>query len=159
LSGNCNLDGEAMTRVSTDERAFPDGMPEPTIDEISRPFWEACDAHRLVVQRCKNCGTHRSPPKPACWSCGSFDHGWSESSGHGRVFTYTIAHHCPHPVAKLRVPYNIAVVELDDCDNVLLLSNVIGCPHTDLRVDLPVEVVWEDRGEGRSLYRFKPHDG
>lgn len=74
------------------------------------------------------------------------------------MFTYTFAHHCPHPVAKLRVPYNIVVVELEDCDNVLLTSNVIDCADEDLCVGLPVELVWEDRVDGRSLYRFRRID-
>jgi uncharacterized OB-fold protein len=72
------------------------------------------------------------------------------------VFTYTIAHHCPHPIAQDRLPYNVAVIELEDCDRVLLTSNVVDCPDDALRVDLPVEVVWEDRRDGQSLYRFRP---
>jgi uncharacterized OB-fold protein len=103
-----------------------------------------------------DCGLHRSPPKPLCWDCGSFDFAWSQSSGRGSIFSYTIAHHSPHPVASESLPYNIAVIELDDCDGVLLLSNVVGCSNAALRVGLPVEVVWEDRRGGRSLYRFRP---
>ena len=48
------------------------------------------------------------------------------------------------------------MIELDDCDGVLLVSNVVGCADGDLRVDLPVEILWEDRGDGQSLYRFRP---
>ncbi len=135
---------------------FADGMPQPTLDPDTRPFWEACSDHRLLVQRCADCGAHRSPPKPVCWRCGCFESTWSESSGRGRVFSYTIVHHCPHPVAQHRLPYNLAVIELEDCDRVLLTSNVVNCPDSALRVELPVEVVWEDRRDGQSLYRFRP---
>jgi hypothetical protein len=48
------------------------------------------------------------------------------------------------------------VIELEDCNRVLLLSNVVGCPESALRVGLPVEIVWEDRSGGQSLYRFRP---
>jgi uncharacterized OB-fold protein len=72
------------------------------------------------------------------------------------VFSYTIAHHSPHPVAQDCLPYNIAVIELEDCDQVLLISNIVHCPDDALRVALPVEVVWEDRSDGHSLYRFRP---
>lgn len=145
-----------VTLVESDEPYFPEGMPQPTPGHGSRPFWEACNDHRLLVQHCTACGLHRSPPRPVCGDCGSFDHAWSESSGRGHVFTYTIVHHSPHPVSRERLPYNVAVVELDDCDRVLLTSNVVSCPNDVLRVGLPVEVVWEDRSDGQSLYRFRP---
>ena len=143
-------------RVESEQPYFPDGMPQPTLYPDSRPFWEACGDHRLIVQRCADCGAHRSPPKPMCWSCGSFESAWSESTGRGCVFTFTIVHHSPHPVAQDRLPYNIAVIELEDCHQVLLTSNVVNCPDDALRVGLRVEVVWEDRGDGQSLYRFQP---
>lgn len=142
--------------VETDDPYFPAGMPQPAMGPDSRPFWEACNDHRLLVQRCADCGSHRSPPKPLCGSCGSFECAWSESSGRGRVFTYTIVHHSPHPLSQDRLPYNIAVIELEDCDRVLLTSNVVNCPNDALYVDLPVEVVWEDRRDEQSLYRFQP---
>jgi len=146
-----------MTRlIKVEDAYFPDGMPQPTLDPDSRLFWEACKEHRLLVQRCADCGAHRSPPKPVCWRCNSFECAWSESSGRGVVFTYTIVHHSPHPVAQERLPYNIVVVELEDCDHILLTSNIVNCPDAELRVDLPVEIVWEDRADGQSLYRFQP---
>ena len=142
--------------VDSSDAYFPEGMPQPTRNLDTRPFWEACGEHRLLVQRCADCGAHRSPPKPVCWRCGSFESAWSESSGRGRVFTYTVVHHSPHPVAQDRLPYNIAVIELDDCDRVLLTSNVVNCPDDALRVDLGVEIVWEDCSDGQSLFRFRP---
>lgn len=135
---------------------FADGMPQPRFDLHTRPFWDACREHRLLIQRCSECGAHRSPPKALCADCGSFAYDWTESQGLGRVFTYAIAHHCPHPVASASLPYNIAVIELDDCDRALLISNVIDCREDLLRVGLPVQLVWEDRSDGQTLYRFRP---
>ena len=146
-------------RRESDKAYFPQGMPLPRRDANSRRFWEACDEHRLLVQRCARCGVHRAPPKPVCGRCGSFEHDWSESCGRGRVFSYTIAHHSPHPVAAERLPYNIAVIELEDCGGALLLSNVVECLNSALRVDLPDEVIWEARRDGQSLYRFRPVEG
>ena len=135
---------------------FADGMPLPALDLHTRPFWDACREHRLLVQRCGDCGAHRSPPKSLCAGCASFAYNWSESGGLGRVFAYTIAHHSPHPIAAANLPYNIAMIELDDCDRALLISNVVDCEEGMLRVNLPVELVWEDRSDGQSLYRFRP---
>ena len=135
---------------------FEDGMPLPAIDPHTAAFWEACTAHRLCVQRCAECGAHRNPPKPVCWRCRSAHYGWSESSGRGQVFSYTVVHHSPHPIAAARIPYNIAVIQLEDCDHALIISNVVDCKDPDLRVNLPVQVTWEDRSDGQTLFRFRP---
>ena len=137
---------------------FAAGMPLPALDVHTRPFWDACREHRLVIQRCEDCGAHRSPPKPLCATCASFAYAWSESKGLGRVFAYTIAHHSPHPIAAAHLPYNIAVIELDDCDGALLISNVVDCEEGMLCVNLPVRVAWEDRSDGQPLYRFRPRN-
>ena len=51
---------------------FADGMPLPAQNLHTRPFWDACREHRLLIQCCVDCGIHRSPPKPLCARCGSF---------------------------------------------------------------------------------------
>jgi uncharacterized protein len=141
------------------EPYFGDGMPVPEISDDTEPFWAACNRHQLLVQRCASCGTHRFPPRPVCWSCQSLGSAWTESSGHGHVFSYTVAYHTAHAVAVEAVPYNIAIIELDDCGSVLVISNVVACPPDQLRVGLPVQLSWEDRADGQSLYRFRPADG
>ena len=143
-------------KLDASQPYFGEGMPLPAVDTLTRPFWEACAAHRLMIQRCAECSAHRSPPKPVCWKCQSSNYAWSESTGRGRIFSYTIVHHSPHPTALEQIPYNIAVVELEDCEHVLLTSNVVDCPNQELRVGLPDEVTWEDRSDGQPLFRFRP---
>ena len=88
-----------MIRDESDGSYFPEGMPLPGMDATSRPFWAACNEHRLLVQRCAECGVHRSPPQPLCGRCGSFESDWSDSLGRGRVFSYTIVPpHSPPPL-------------------------------------------------------------
>jgi uncharacterized OB-fold protein len=137
------------------EPYFGDGMPVPELSDDTTPFWDACNRHRLLVQRCGRCGTHRFPPRPVCWNCQSLDSEWSESSGEGSVFSYTIAYHTAHAVAFEEVPYNIAIIELADCGGALVISNVVDCPPDRLRVGMPVHLAWEDRPDGQSLYRFR----
>jgi uncharacterized OB-fold protein len=54
------------------------------------------------------------------------------------------------------VPYNVSVIELDDCGGVLVTSNVVECPADGLHVGMPVRVVWEQVDAALSLYRFTP---
>ena len=72
------------------------------------------------------------------------------------MFSYIVVHHSVFPATDAVVPYNVSVVELDDCDGVLVTSNVVDCPNDDLRVGMPVQLVWEQVDPSLSLYRFKP---
>ncbi len=48
------------------ERWFPDSMPLPAASSDTLAWWQAAAEHRLVVQRCDNCGRYRHPPSPLC---------------------------------------------------------------------------------------------
>lgn len=140
----------------TEPRTFPDGLPVPESDPLTAPFWEGCAARELRIQRCNSCGVHRHVPTPICSGCGSFDYGWDVSRGTGRLFTYTVVHHSVHPATASSVPYNASVIELDDCGGVFVTSNVIGCANEDLRVGMPLRLVWEPVPPTLWLYRFTP---
>jgi uncharacterized OB-fold protein len=135
---------------------FGPEMPRPEPDALTAAFWAACREHRLVIQRCRACGTFRHLPHVLCGRCQSPSHEWVASAGRGTVFTYTIVGHSVHPATDHAVPYAVAVVALDDCGRVLVTSNVIGCDPQDVHVGMAVEVAWEDLDDGLSLYRFTP---
>jgi uncharacterized OB-fold protein len=140
----------------TEPRYFSDGMPVPAPEPLTAFFWEGCAARELRIQKCADCGAHRHVPAPICASCRSFDHTWEVSRGRGRIFSYIVVHHSVHPATRDSVPYNVAVVELDDCGGVRVTSNVTGCANEDLRVGMPVRIVWEQVDPELSLYRFTP---
>jgi hypothetical protein len=55
------------------------------------------------------------------------------------------------------VPYVVANVSMDGTDGkVIFLSNVIGIPWEQVKVGMPVEVVFEDVTEEITLPKFKP---
>jgi uncharacterized OB-fold protein len=131
-------------------------MPVPEPDAVTAPFWEGCAARELRIQRCTSCGTHRHVPTPICSRCQSFDYTWDVSNGDGRVFSFIVVHHSVHPATNSSVPYNVAVIELDDCGGVLVTSNVIECENADVHVGMPVRITWEQVDSELSLYRFTP---
>jgi hypothetical protein len=139
------------------ERFFPDGMPMPMADVVTLPWWEAAAQHRLVVQRCKSCGHTRLPPAPLCPECRSTDLDWLEVPGRGEVYTYTLVH---RPMAAdQKLPFVIAVVALADSGGVRMISNVVGCDPAEVRIGMPVELVWEDMSEDLAVPRFRPVAG
>lgn len=132
-------------------------VPQPTPDDAA--YWEFCRDRELRIQRCGDCGRFRHPPMPLCPVCRSAKTDWTAVSGEGTVFSYTVAHHPTHPALKGATPYNIAVVMLDDADDVRVVSNVIDASPEEMRIGLPVSLVWESTSDGGHLARFRKRDG
>ncbi len=131
--------------------------PLPSVDEDIKPFWDACKRHEFRLVRCKVCGAWYFP-LALCRN----DHNepffgnmeWSRASGKGKVFTFVVAHRPYHPGVKDEVPYVFAMIELDE--GPMMGSNVIGCDPYDVKVGMPVEVVFEDVTEEFTLPKFRP---
>ena len=134
---------------------FGEGMPVPAMEIDTEPYWEGCKRHKLMIQRCKRCGTYRHSPAPVCHECHSFDHEFVESAGIGEVYTYTIIHMPLHPATKDQVPYNAVVVQLLDCGGAKIMSNLVEARNEDIRIGSRVQVVWDDVSSDISLPRFR----
>ena len=127
--------------------------PLPEVNDDSRSFWDAAKRHDLVVQKCLNCGTSYFPVSD-CSNCDSPDMEWAKASGKGVVHTYTIFHQRYHRGFADAMPYNVAVIKLTECP--FMLSNVIDCKNEDLKIGMPVEVVFDDIIEEYALPKFRP---
>ena len=130
--------------------------PLPHFTVASEPYWEACGRHELRLQRCSDCDTFRFYPSPMCHApdCMSLEYDWAEVSGKGAVYTYTVVH---RPVSEAwadDAPYVIAMIELDE--GPVMMSNVVDCEPGDVRIGLPVEVIFQDLTEGVALPCFRP---
>jgi uncharacterized OB-fold protein len=76
------------------------------------------------------------------------------ASGKGSVYTFTVTHQNQAPGFRGEVPYVLAVVEL--AEGVRMMTNVVGCAPEDVRIGMPVEVVFEDVTPEVALPRFRP---
>lgn len=132
---------------------LPADGPVPSIDDA--PFWESCRRRELRFQSCGDCGRFRHPPVPACARCQSQDVSWGLASEDARVFSYTIVHHPVSEAMRAHVPYNIVIVEFPARDEVKLISNVVDLPPGEIRLGMPLSVVWEEAANGTPLPRFK----
>lgn len=130
-------------------------MPEPLIqipvDDEGRPFFDAADEGRLVVQRCEACGRLRFPPRPVCPWCHSTGRRFDEVSGRGTIWSFAVPHPPLRPPFDSRAPYNVVVVALDDDPLIRLVGNVVVDHRTDglvledpsrLRIGAPVRVAF-----------------
>jgi hypothetical protein len=80
--------------------------------------------------------------------------GWGQACGRGVVHTFTVVRQSTEPFFKARVPYVVAMVELEEGPRIM--SNVIGCPVDEVHIGMPVIVTFIDAGEGLSLPVFEP---
>ncbi len=125
----------------------------PTPNEETEFFWEGCKHHKLLFQKCNDCGFVRWPVNILCPECLSFNYSIIESKGRGFIFTYAIYHYAYHESFKEKLPYNVAIIKLNE--GPMLLSNIIDCNNDELTCESPVEVVFEDIDDEVSLPKFK----
>lgn len=126
--------------------------PSPRPTDITRPYWEAAAVHQLITQQCQSCGARQFYPRSFCIACSSDDIGWMPCSGKGRVYTYTVNHRASHESLKERLPYVVAMIDLDE--GVRLMANIIGESAAQTKIGARVTVVFEGIGEGITLPQF-----
>jgi len=127
--------------------------PLPVTNEDNAPYWEYCHKHELRMQKCTPCGHIRFPVSVICPKCHSMESEWTRLSGKGKVYSYVIYHLAYHPSYKNDIPYAVAIIQLDEGPR--MESNITGCKVEDIKIDMPVEVYFDDVTEDISLPKFK----
>jgi len=64
-----------------------------------------------------------------------------------------VMHQAYHPGFADELPYAVVVVELEE--GARMTTNVVDCPVGELRIGMPVEVVFEDATPEISLPKFR----
>jgi len=126
--------------------------PTPSID--SQPYWDGLKEHKLKLQKCANCGKIRHYPRPVCDSCWSMEVDWIEASGKGTVHSWTVSHHAFLPAYKKELPLILVTVDLEE--GVRMNSQLRDSKPEDLKLGMPVEVIYEDATDDLTLPMFRP---
>src|SRR5262245_46893437 len=126
-------------------------LPEPGRD--TKPYWDALNEGRLVIQQCGACGKLRHYPRPVCDACYSMEVGWREVSGRGSVHSWTVAHHPFHPGFKAELTYVLVTVDLEEGVRLIVQLHVLA-PDA-VTIGLPVEVAFERPTGGLTLPVFR----
>ena len=127
-------------------------MPKqsPIPDELTKPFWEAANEGRLVIQRCLACTDRRGltvlqfPPEPTCIWCGSGETlGWFQVSGRGTIQTSGVLHDAAQKQLQVDQPLNMAVIALEEDPRCFMLSHLRETSVDQVPVGARVEVIFE----------------
>lgn len=125
----------------------------PALERDTAFFWTAGAEGRLEICRCEACGRYLHPPLPRCPTCGGDKVSPQPVSGRARVASFTVNQ---QPwVPGLAVPFVFAAVELVEQAELYVFTNVTGCPVDEVRIGMPVEVVFE-RQDDVFLPMFQP---
>jgi uncharacterized OB-fold protein len=132
------------------------GPPDIGTDPQTEFFWEGVRAGELRILRCQSCGTYIHLPRPICRNCLSFDLAPEVVSGRGKVYSFTTTYRAFHPFFVDRLPYLVAVVELDEQKELRLVTNLVGLNGREPQFDEPVQVSFEELAPGYPLPVFAP---
>lgn len=120
-------------------------MPKqsPVPDDIDRPFWDACNEERLIIQYCDACSRYQHPPQAACFACNSTDLTWREVEGRGTIYSYGVVYDSPIASLQPDQPYNVAVIDVDAAPGINMMSHLPGTPADEVPIGAKVKLVFE----------------
>lgn len=133
-------------------------MPKliPVADETSKPFWDAVNAKRLLLQHCGACNKLQYPPQKTCQLCNTADTlSWKEVKGKGHIAAAIVIEDGRLNRRMADQPYNLAMVTLDEDPTVNFYSNLPGTPPYQAPVGSAVEVTFEEVAPGQLIHEWR----
>ena len=130
--------------------------PLPVMTDLSKVFYDGCKKNKLLFQKCKDCGEIIFFPKLICTNCMGRELEWQESSGKGKIFSFTVTYDAAPPEFMPYVPFVLAVVTLEEGFNIL--TNIEDCEFEAICCDMPVVVKFDPVTPEVTLPKFVPAD-
>ena len=133
-----------------------DAWPGVRVDADNAAYYTGLLEHRLLVNRCGDCGRWHHPPRsicPRCWSTAVVP---AEVTGRGRVAFFTILRQGPsRGGADYERGHPLAAIELEEQDGLRVSGTVVGLPVEDITEGLAVELTWPEGHGAVDLLRFR----
>ena len=121
-------------------------------DPLSHVFWEAAREHRLLLQKCADCGHHQYIPRPFCVRCDGDTLQWVEAAGGGTIYSVTVSRR--QVLADRPAPCAVALVELDEGPR--LLAAIEGALYD---IGTRVRLIWRERPDKPPVPAFEADGG
>ncbi|MBP7565346.1 MAG: OB-fold domain-containing protein [Burkholderiaceae bacterium] len=126
---------------------FRAGIPVPERSPETHPYWDGAARGELWLRRCGSCGRPHHYPRSTCPFCFAPDPAWERASGHGVVYSYSVA-------GPADAPYVIAYVTL--AEGPTMLTNLIGCDPQAVAIGQPVVLAAGPAAGGPPVPMFRP---
>ena len=129
-------------------------LPAPERDALNTPYWDSLAQGALSFQRCSACGHAWLPARSECPACLSGRWAWEKAAGGAKLISWVVYHVAFHPAMAKRLPYNVAIVQLDEGPR--LISSVVGVDDAEtLKIDQRLQLRIEQEGD-TAVPRFTP---
>jgi len=125
-------------------------FPAPIRTPLTERWWQGLAQGHLLFQRCEVCAHAWLPARSECPECLGDAWRWEEASGAGRLVSWCVYHTAYHEWFRDKLPYNVAVVELEEGPR--LISSVL--PPGPSRIDQSLYLEIQEEA-GISLPRFR----
>ncbi|KRB81574.1 Zn-ribbon domain-containing OB-fold protein [Noviherbaspirillum sp. Root189] len=132
-------------------------LPQPIANPDSQVYWDGARENRLMIRKCKSCGTVHFLPRYLCPKCWSTELEWIQASGRGTVHSYSIVRRAALPEFADQVPYVLALIDLDE--GTRMMANILGKDALETRIADRVEVCFEQRGDNAKVPQFVRQSG
>ena len=136
---------------------MPKQSPVPGGD-IDKPFWDACNEERLIIQHCDACDAFQHPPDGSCYWCGAPGDklSWRQIEGTGKIYSYSVVYDTPISSLQPEQPFNVVIVDLDEAPGVNVISHLAGVPVGEVPIGAPVKVWFETTpGNGQKIPQWQ----
>ncbi len=143
---------QPQTAAAGDVRPQKPTRFKPPLSHDNQWWWDGIGQGKLLIQKCSDCGELRHPTRPMCAQCQSLRWETVQAKGTGTIYSYTILHYPKFPGYEF--PLACALVEL--AEGVRMVSNVVGCDPSQVKIGMPVRVSIEKVDEATVLPLFRP---
>lgn len=120
----------------------------------SAEYWAGIACGELRLKRCLRCRRYLHPRRMACPDCYLAGVEWSQASGRGEVYSFSVIHRAPTPALQAIAPYCVGIVLLEE--GVHLFTRLIFSPGAEPAVGQEVEVSFRVLESGQHLPVFSP---
>ena len=121
-----------------------------------RFFTELRDNKKIMGTRCRQCGRVLVPPRIFCEECFVDDMEWVLLPSTGRLVTFGDCYFSTTG-EQLKDPWMLGIVKIDGADGGLL-HYLDECRPEDLKIGMPMEIVFKEEREGNifDIQYFRP---
>lgn len=124
----------------------------PVSNADSREYWQGARNGKLKLRRCRSCAKVHFMPRFLCPFCWSEELDWIDSTGRGTVHSFTVIRRAPLAELADRVPYVVALVDLEEGPR--MIANIMGDGALETRIGDSVSVAFEERRGDMVLPQF-----
>lgn len=119
--------------------------PLPELTPENTAFWTGGERGELMIAFCGDCSKAVHPPQLLCPACQSQAVAARAVAGTGTVYSFTVNHQPWLP--DMKVPFAIAVVDLDDAPGVRVTAPVLTDDPDTVRIGQAMTIAFEASGD------------